>query len=271
MNYLQFDIETDNEAQGEMLIALLADAGFESFEQEGTRLKAYTPEAEFDEARLRAILDDHSLEFTRTVIPPENWNAKWESSFEPVRVNDFAAIRAAFHKPEEGVQHEIIITPKMSFGTGHHATTFLMIEQMSVLKMNGLHVLDLGTGTGVLAILAEKMGAEKITAIDNDEWSIENSNENIRSNGCSRISIALGETIPAGETYDVILANINLNVILANLSAIVGACKPGTLVLLSGFLKPDELTLFTAVARQGFSCTSISQKGDWVCLGMTIN
>jgi ribosomal protein L11 methyltransferase len=155
-------------------------------------------------------------------------------------VNDFVGIRATFHPPLEKIQHEIIITPKMSFGTGHHATTFMMIQQMKEIDFKGKTVLDFGTGTGVLAILAAKLGAANVYAIDYDEWSITNTIENIQQNGSSNIRVAQLATLPAGEKFDIILANINLNVILDNLKSIVLSSISNTYVLLSGFLLQDE-------------------------------
>lgn len=271
MNYLQFDFKTENEEQAEILLALLADAGFEGFEEETDQLKACIKETELDEQKLADIRKIIPLEPGRTVIRPENWNAQWESSFEPVMVNDFAVIRAGFHLPVKNVQHEIIITPKMSFGTGHHATTFLMIEQMSKLDLRDKTVLDFGTGTGVLAILAEKMGAKKIKAIDNDDWSIENSKENITANSCSKINVEKADSILVNEKYDIILANINLNVILANLPGIAASAKKSTIVLLSGFLASDEQPILNAIVQYGFTRISTSPKGAWICLNLQKN
>ncbi len=271
MNYFQFNFPVKDENASDILIAMLSEAGFEGFEELEGMLKAFIRESDLDQLALDQICTTLTITYEQSTIQPENWNAKWEQGFEPVRVNDFAAVRASFHEPVTDVQHELIITPKMSFGTGHHATTFLMMAQMSQQNFKGKTVLDFGTGTGVLAILAEKMGAEKITAIDLDTWSIENANENSAANGCSRIEILLSDKIPENSTYDYILANINLNVILSNLSAIVGACKRGSFVMISGFLRTDELELFREVAKQGFICETLTQEGEWVCMGMRIN
>jgi len=271
MNYLQFEFEIENAVENEILIALLTNAGFESFEEENKMLKAFTREKDFKEDALSEILKIVPVKFRRTLIPPQNWNAEWESSFEPVIVNDFAAVRAAFHSPVKNVQHEIIITPKMSFGTGHHATTYLMIGQMAELDLAGKTVLDFGTGTAVLAILAEKMGTADIDAIDNDDWSIENSDENIRTNDCYHIKLHKADTISINKTYDIILANINLNVILANLAAIVKVSKAGTLALLSGFLKTDEATLLEKLSVYDVSHVKTVQKGEWICILVRLN
>ena len=272
MNYLQLDFEISDNQSSDMLMALLAQSGFESFEEETGSLKAYIREEDFDEVKLAAIIKIIPAKFTKTVIPQENWNAQWESSFEPILVNDFAhsapwvAIRAGFHQPVKNAKHEIIITPKMSFGTGHHATTYLMINQMSHLIFAGKSVLDFGTGTGILSILAEKMEATDIYAIDNDEWSIENTKENITSNDCSKIKVHKGDTIPGGDKYDIILANINLNVIMQSLPAIAVASKTGTLILLSGFLEKDIEELSAALHTCLITINQIEAKDGWVCL-----
>jgi len=271
MNYVQVQVNSTDTEQHELLIALLADTGFEGFEETGTALMAFIKEAEFNKAALDEVIASLNLNYTSSVIPRQNWNAKWESSFEPVIVNDFASVRAAFHPPVKNVRHEIIITPKMSFGTGHHATTFLMMGQMADLDLAGKTVLDFGTGTAVLAILAEKMGAADVDAIDNDDWSIENSKENIKANDSSAITLHKADTIQAGKTYDIILANINLNVILANLAAIVKVSRTGTLVLLSGFLKDDEATLSEKLSVYDISHARTVQKGEWICILIRVN
>ncbi|HMK03165.1 MAG TPA: 50S ribosomal protein L11 methyltransferase [Ferruginibacter sp.] len=266
MNYLKFEFEIENDVENEILIALLSNAGFESFEEERKMLKAFISEKDLNEDELSEILKIVPVKYTQILIPPQNWNAEWESSFEPVIVDGFVAVRAGFHTPVKNVQHEIIITPKMSFGTGHHATTYLMMGQMAELDIAGKTVLDFGTGTAVLAILAEKMGAAKIDAIDNDDWSIENAGENIKANDCSKIAIHKGETVSLNNTYDIVLANINLNVILANLDAIAAVSKTGTHVLLSGFLKGDEAVFFEKLSGYKFSHLKTVQKGEWICM-----
>jgi ribosomal protein L11 methyltransferase len=266
MNYLRIEIETLNEGESEILIALLADAGFESFEETENSLLAFIKEAGFEEDSLEEILKIVPVNYALTVVPQQNWNTQWEESFEPILVNDFVGIRAFFHLPIHQVKYEIIITPKMSFGTGHHATTYMMIEQMEALEFTNKNVVDFGTGTAVLAILAEKMGAESITAIDYDEWSIENSMENAGANNCSRIHLVQAETIASGGRYDIILANINLNVILDNLSAIKAAGKKGSHILLSGFMKADEATMLNALEETGISQLKTTQKGEWISI-----
>jgi ribosomal protein L11 methyltransferase len=266
MNYIQVQVDNTNTEKNELLIALLANAGFESFEETDTTLKAFIKENEFNQKALDEVISPLNLSYTSSIIPQQNWNAQWESSFEPILVNDFVGIRAYFHQPIKSVKHEIIITPKMSFGTGHHATTYMMIQQMEALDFAGKTVVDFGTGTAVLAILAEKMGAIKIDAIDYDDWSIENSIENAAANNCSKINLIKAETIATDTVYDIMLANINLNVILANLQAIKLVSKKDTLILLSGFIKADEAEMVKALIQNGIHHLKTIQKLEWICI-----
>jgi ribosomal protein L11 methyltransferase len=266
MEYLQFEFETTSEDRNEILLAMLSDIGFESFLEENNQLLAYIREPDFNAHALKDILNILKIKYSVRSIPHQNWNAAWESSFEPVVVNNFAAIRASFHPPVTNVKFELIITPKMSFGTGHHATTWLMIEQMSKLDFTGKSVVDFGTGTAVLAILAEKMGALEITAIDNDDWSIKNAIENCAANHCTRIKIEKRETFFSPEKPDIILANINLNVILENITEMVYSLKPAGMMLLSGFLADDALKMEEKLASAGFECNLQIQKNSWICI-----
>ena len=266
MNYLQFDFETEEVDQMDQLVALLNDQGFEGFEEENNCLKAYIAENKFDAPGFSSVLDRFShISYTQTTVEHINWNKKWEEEFKPVLVDNFVGIRAGFHHPLKNVEHEIIITPKMSFGTGHHATTYLMISQMQSIDFKGKTVLDFGTGTGVLAILAEKSGAEKILAIDYDEWSITNTKENIDANGCFIIDVQTMEAVPALK-FDIILANINLNVIMGNLNAIKNASNPAATILLSGFLKDNEEVMKSSLHEVGLEYLSTAQKGDWIAI-----
>ena len=267
MNYLHFDFDTENSEQLERLVALLSEQGFIGFEEEEDSLNAFIPEHQFREDEFSSVIDlFENVSYTKTIIENINWNKKWEEDFKPVIVDDFAAIRAGFHLPVGGVIHDIIITPKMSFGTGHHATTYLMIQQMKEIDFKGKTVLDFGTGTGVLAILASKLGASNVLAIDYDEWSIENTNENIIQNSCLNIIVEQADAIPPNGKYDIILANINLNVITSSLTNIVNASHQGTIVLLSGFLKENEGVLSNALLEAGLINLITEQRGDWILI-----
>ncbi|HEY0751963.1 MAG TPA: 50S ribosomal protein L11 methyltransferase, partial [Chitinophagaceae bacterium] len=203
--HIEITIEA-NEHQQEELISLLNDFNPEGYEQNDHALIAYFPAKEYDPGAMEQIL--HGFDHTSREIHEQNWNKVWESNFEPVIVDDFCAIRAEFHQPIRGVQHEIVITPKMSFGTGHHATTHMMIQQMKDLVFQNKNVFDFGTGTGILAILAEKLGARDVIAIDVDDWSIENAQENLYRNNCSHVQLSLNSSVPERQ-FDIILANIN--------------------------------------------------------------
>ncbi len=271
-NYLQFDFVVSGTEQTELLIGLLADKGFAGFEEKDDLLTAYISEDDFSEVEFSGITNLlPQCAYRRSWVESVNWNQQWERSFEPVRVNQFAAIRADFHEPIVDVQYEIIITPKMSFGTGHHATTCLMIEQMSNLDLHHKNVLDFGTGTGILAILAEKMGAGKVLAIDNDDWSIANLRENIAANDCTRILVLQEHELPEGEIYDIILENINLNVIAAGIPSLSRISKPGTCVILSGFLKSDVAALIPVLDVHHFLIAHEANKGEWACLVLIYN
>jgi ribosomal protein L11 methyltransferase len=265
--FYQFDFELPGQEETDQLIALLSEQGFDGFVEEEDGLTAFIPEMNFDQASFEKVLSRFSIvSYTKSDIENINWNKKWESEFEPVYVDRFVAIRAHFHKPITDVEHEIVITPKMSFGTGHHATTFLVMKQMKAIDFTNKTVFDFGTGTGILAILAEKLGAASIMAIDNDEWSITNTVENIEQNHCNKISVELMDSIPAGKQYDIILANINLNVITANLAGIAAIAKKGTEAIFSGILTSDEKVLRAILEKAGFKHLATSTKKDWIAL-----
>lgn len=265
MNYLQFEFETSGREEQEKWVALLAEKGFEGFEEDENILNAFIPEHLFNDIEFLQVIDRfENVRYIKTIVENINWNKKWEEDFKPVLVDDFVAIRATFHHAIKGMQHEIIITPKMSFGTGHHATTYLMIQQMHHLDFAGKTVLDFGTGTGVLAILASKMEAKNVMAIDYDEWSIANATENILQNECTNILVRQSDTIPSNGTYDIILANINLNVIVSNIAFIVEASVKGSIIILSGFLKENEPDLIKAVTNAGLKYVKTSQRNDWI-------
>lgn len=248
-----------------MITALLMDAGFEGVEELDTQTIVTIPESLFSANTVHAIFEKFAVDYSQETVQQQNWNAQWESSFEPVRVDNFAAIRASFHPPVTDVLHEIVITPKMSFGTGHHATTYLMMQEMSQLSFQEKTVTDFGTGTAVLAILAEKLGAKEVLAIDNDEWSISNSKENLAANGCTKITLQKGEEM-VQQQVDIILANINLNVIIANVLAIKNSCIPSTQVLLSGLLTQDEPTIRATLHDNGFEVLKVVQKNNWIAV-----
>lgn len=255
-----------NEDQTAMLTALLMNAGFEGAEEREDKTKVFIVENCFDETVTTEIFKQFDLKYTIEKIARQNWNATWESSFEPVQVDDFAAIRASFHAPVKDVAHDIIITPKMSFGTGHHATTYLMIQEMRLLNFEEKSVVDFGTGTGVLAILAEKLGAKNIIAIDYDEWSIDNAKENIEANNCSRINLCKADQMLADKKAAIILANINLNVILENIKLIKHACLNDSFILFSGLLIHDEIIMREILIINGLRVLKVVDKNNWIAI-----
>ncbi len=246
---------------------MLSQWGFDAFEEKENELLAFMEKQNFNQDEISALLENLSITgYSIFEIEDKNWNQQWEHSFEPVVIGNLVAIRAGFHQPINNVAHQVIITPKMSFGTGHHATTYLMVQQMEALDFNSKTVIDFGTGTGVLAILAEKLGAKKIVAIDNDEWSITNTLENIKSNKCRQIAVIKAESFKTEAKADIILANINLNVITANLSKIETACYPGTLILFSGLLVSDKENILQHLSLYNLEVKHISERNGWICL-----
>lgn len=238
--YIQIVFQNISAMQADLLIAQLNGIGFTGFEEEENCLKAFIPANDYKANAVKEIAVNLHISFTQSVIEETNWNAVWESSFQPVIVDDFVGIRADFHEPIKGVEIEIVITPKMSFGTGHHATTFMMLQQMRKINFSGKSVFDFGTGTGILAILAEKLGAAKVLAVDYDEWSIENAEENLTRNNCSKFTLKKSDHATGEEQFEIILANINKNVILDNFSSLVKRLAPNGFLLLSGLLETDE-------------------------------
>jgi len=249
-----------------MLIAQLAEAGFEGFEEEENVLKAFIPEKEFDKLLLHEIAYKYQVSFTEEHIPEQNWNAIWETSFQPVVIDNFVTIRADFHPVTVGTRYEIIITPKMSFGTGHHATTHMMIEQMRTIDFKGKKVFDFGTGSGILAILAEKLGASKVTAIDHDDWSMANAKDNFERNNCSRIILKKANTITTVESYDIILANLEKIVILDNFSALGKQLNPKGFLVLSGLFESDEPDILSIARNYPLTLCGKRSNKYWICL-----
>jgi ribosomal protein L11 methyltransferase len=262
MDSIRIEIRANEEKQEE-LIALLSDLNVDGFEQTEDALITWVSGENFEEGRLTELLG--GMEYSLTTVEKKNWNEEWERNFQPVIVGNFCAVRASFHPPVTHTRHEIIITPKMSFGTGHHATTYLMIDQMSRMELAGKNVFDFGTGTGILAILAEKSGATNVLAIDVDEWSVENAKENVSVNNCRNIEVLLSTTIPS-EQYDVVLANINRNVIHQYLPVLKSSIVYGGHIIFSGMLKSDEDEMREKAEEFGFHLLGRSEKDNWICL-----
>ncbi len=254
------------EDEAAIISAFLMESGFEGVEEKEDCTAASIPAALFNEGEVSSLFAQFNVAYQMETVAQQNWNARWEQSFEPVLVDNFAVVRAGFHQPVPGIKYDLIVTPKMSFGTGHHATTFMMLQAMQDLHFTGRTVIDFGTGTGVLAILAEKMGAADILAIDHDEWSINNTRENIQANNCVKIQLVLAGEMTAKKKADIILANINLNVIKENLGNIYAACIPGATVLISGFLADDEGKIVGLLKNTPFHIVKNIYKNNWMAM-----
>lgn len=270
MNYIQYTFTVSPPEPGsDILIALLADLGFESFSTTETGFEAYIQEEFDNEEDLTSLaFDDFSFSFVRTVIPKTNWNEEWEKNFNPVYVDDLVCIRAAFHPKSETAKHDIIITPKMSFGTGHHDTTWLVSKTMFELDFKNKSVLDMGCGTGILAILAKQLGADPVLGIDIDDWSIENSIENAGINGAADITFKKGDAslLPDTESFDIILANINKNVLKKDMASYFRVLKKNGALLLSGFFSTDVEELKQAATAIGFAFEKNYSKNEWAVM-----
>lgn len=253
--------------QREIAMALLGELGYTGFEEREDALLAFVPEADFDEAALAQLAKEQGYNYSIVDVAEQNWNALWESGFEPVVVDDFCTIRAHFHAAAQGTTHEIVITPKMSFGTGHHATTQLMIMAMKGVDFGGRRVLDYGTGTGVLAILAEKLGSADVLAIDNDEWAVNNSVENTERNASKHVVVRQATLKDIeGDCFEIILANINRHILLDTMALLFSkTCVNGILVM-SGLLEEDEAIVTQAAKDEGFGITHVSKLNGWISI-----
>jgi ribosomal protein L11 methyltransferase len=270
MNYIQYSFNvTPPEPGSDILIALLADIGFESFTQNDFGLDAYIQDELENENLVKDLkFEDFIFSYMRTEIPKTNWNEEWEKNFSPVYVDDLVCIRAHFHDKAENVKHDIVITPKMSFGTGHHDTTWLVSKTMFSLDFKNKSILDMGCGTGILAILAKQLGATTLLGIDIDDWSIENSIENAEINDCSEIEFNKGDAtlLPKQETFDIILANINKNILKQDLPNYFTCLKKGGYLLLSGFFSADVEELKKLAQSIGYTFIESYNKNEWAVI-----
>jgi ribosomal protein L11 methyltransferase len=269
MTYQVYEFFTSQEAEQNLLIAVLSENGFDSFEENNDSLKAYIPESILETTNVIDLLKEYGLdeiEFKVEKLEQKNWNEEWEKNFEPVIIAEKVGIRAPFHAPMSQ-EIELIIEPKMSFGTGHHHTTALMIEQMLSIDFKDKSVLDFGSGTGVLAILASKLGASKIIAIDNEEWAYENCKENSNRNDVENINAIHGDdTLIIEEQFDILLANINRNVILKNITQWSNLVLNEGILMVSGILLSDEADILNAAQQAQLKNPIILRKEGWLAI-----
>jgi ribosomal protein L11 methyltransferase len=264
-NYIKISFPVADEEQQEILLALLSEEGYDGFEETGNELNAYINEDAYNEEQLNQLVQSLGIHYSKEIIAPKNWNAEWESNYEPVIVDDFVAVRAHFHQPITTVEHEIVITPKMSFGTGHHATTWQVMKMMQRINFDNKSVFDFGCGTAVLAILAEKLGAASVLAVDNDDWCIENSIENVEANRCNNITIQKADA-PVTQQFDIILANINRHILLQYMQTMAATLNPHGFIIISGFYKEEDPLLIDAAAARQLTLIASSDRTNWSAL-----
>lgn len=268
--YIAYDFNVSpKEPATEMLIAQLGYVGFESFVEQDYGVTAYIQKQEWNSKILDDVFLLHSNEFNITFeyneIAQTNWNEEWEKNFNPIQVDDLVSIRAPFHT-NPSLQFDIVIEPKMSFGTGHHETTHMMVQHLLALDLDTKKVLDMGCGTGILAIFAEMKGAKPIDAIDIDRWCYENSLENIQRNNCNHITVYEGDASVLKEKYDVIIANINRNILLSDMKTYTDCLNENGVLLLSGFYKEDIVIIEDEVTKHGVTFETMIQRNNWVAL-----
>jgi ribosomal protein L11 methyltransferase len=268
MDYIEVTIRNTADLDPEIIVARLAELGFESFAEPEGALQGYIREDVYEVPAVRALLEqlkeEHGIRYDIQKIPAQNWNALWESAYDPVIVAGKCRVRAPFHDPDPGMQYDIVIEPKMSFGTAHHETTSLMLELLMEEELEGKRVLDMGCGTGVLAILAYKMKAAQVVAIDNDDWAFANAPENVAANNASEVTVIQGDAsaIPP-PAYDLVVANINRNVLLNDIPVYAGFLEHPGVLLLSGFYEEDLAMIRGAAEQAGLKYAGHRAANKW--------
>jgi ribosomal protein L11 methyltransferase len=269
--YIEYNFTfSPKEPISEILIAELGNVGFESFVETENGVTAYIQKTDWSAEILADVFvlnsDEFSIEYNQNEVPQTNWNAEWEKNFEPIQVDDLVSIRAPFHE-NPNLKYDIVIEPKMSFGTGHHETTHMMVQHLLQLDLENKKVLDMGCGTGILAIFAEMKGAKPLDAIDIDNWCYENSVENVTRNNCDNISVYEGDaTLLVDKKYDVIIANINRNILLMDMKVYTNCLQEGGILLLSGFYEQDIPVIDAEVIKYGLKLEKFIQRNNWVAL-----
>lgn len=271
---VRIDMTPCNEDATDLMAALLADTGFESFVPDDKGLTAYVPESDFDRQAINLIIADFPMHISMTVsdkfVEGRDWNAEWERNyFKPIVVGNRVAIHSSFHTDIPDAEHHIVIDPKMAFGTGHHATTSQVIKNLLDLDLRGTTVIDMGTGTGILAILAAMLGAKKVTGIEIDDFAYANAVENIARNGHPEIELVNGDASSLKgreKTADIFIANINRNIITTDIGSYASSLKPDGTMLLSGFYVEDIPVVVSAAQKYGLREAGYTESERWVCL-----
>ena len=269
--YIEYNFEISPlQPASDILIAELGEAGFESFVEHETGIQAYIQKSEWREDILKEVMvlgnSNVTIHYNRKELEQENWNATWERNFNPIRVGEQCEVRAPFHD-KSALAYDIVIEPKMSFGTGHHETTHMMLQYILDHDFQGKTVLDMGSGTGVLAILAEMRGAASVDAIDVDNWCYLNAKENVERNNCSLVKVYEGDaTLLKEQRYDVIIANINRNILLSDIPVYVKCLAENGQLFLSGFYKEDIPLITEQCVKSGLMLEKILEKNNWVAV-----
>ena len=272
MEYIEFKASVlPLEVGRDILIAELSEIGFESFVETDTGVEAYIQSKEFHEQNLTKLKiltnSDFEIAYSTKTIADQNWNEEWEKSFNLINVENRCCIRAPFHNKIDNIEYDIIIDPKMSFGTGHHETTYLMMKRLLNMNLEGKNVLDMGCGTGVLAILAKMKHAAYVEAIDIDEWAYNNTLENIRNNNCGDIEVKKGGAeLIMPDNFDILIANINRNILLNDMNEYAAGLRKEGELLLSGFFSTDQQVLMETASEFGLELIAKESKNDWTML-----
>ena len=267
-----FTLKPYSSEASEIAMALLGDMGFESFVETNDGFEAYIQTQLFDEDILKTLyipFAETEFDYSTETIPDQNWNEYWEKNyFSPIVINNQCVVRSPFHKDYPEVEHQIVIEPKMAFGTGHHETTAMMIEHILETDMNSKNVLDMGCGTGILGILASMRGAAEVTGIDIDTWCVENSIENCRLNNIANMEILLGDAslLTSEKKFDVILANINRNILLEDISRYRKVLNDTGVLMLSGFYDNDLDKIDETAQLNGMFIKNKKENNHWVAV-----
>ncbi|WP_369048760.1 50S ribosomal protein L11 methyltransferase [Tenacibaculum sp. UWU-22] len=269
--YIEYNFTVSpKEPATEILIAELGEVGFESFVENEEGVTAYIQKSDWNPTILNDIFilnsDEFQIKFNQKEVAQTNWNAEWEKNFNPIQVDDLVSIRAPFHE-NPNLPYDIVIEPKMSFGTGHHETTFMMVQHLLQLDVKDKKVLDMGCGTGILAIFSELKGADSVDAIDIDNWCYLNSLENVQRNNCSRIKVYEGDAeLLTNKKYDIVIANINRNILLADINKYTKCLSSKGVLLLSGFYKDDIPIIDKEALKNELQLKRVIEKNNWVAV-----